>query len=169
MPKKSKNMEGLFVEFKPQMGKRGRPHKYKPQELLDKFQEYLDERRANPIVWEESEEGKSGQSKFGKTRVQEHPQLISVADFCIYLGCSRNWWNELGEEYLGVKDTIKTYIDNFQLKGATVGVFNGNIVSRLLGLKDKTDIAVSGNGVKVYVQSEDERKKIENIGKIEEE
>lgn len=166
--KKKKNMEGLYVECKPQVGQRGRPRKYKPAELLDKFQEYLRDRMENPIVETEEESGSSGQSKNEKVRVKEHPQLISIADFCIFLGCSRNWWCELGDEFLGVKAYISTYIENFQLKGATIGVFNANIVSRLLGLKDKVDVSATGDGIKVYVDSAEERKKIEDIGGIEE-
>ena len=135
-------MEGLFVEFHPQ--KRGRPRKFKPADLLDEFQNYIQDRMSNPIVEKEEESGYAGQSSSAKTKEKSHPQLLSVADFCVFLGCSRNWWNELPNEFLGVKSHISTYIDNFQLKGASIGVFNANIVSRLLGLKDKTEFSGGG-------------------------
>lgn len=147
-------MDGLFVEFHPQ--KRGKPRKFKPAELLDEFQNYIQDRMSNPIVEKEKESGNTGQNSSAKTKEKSHPQLLSVADFCVFLGCSRNWWNELPDEYLGVKSHISTYIDNFQLKGASIGVFNANIVSRLLGLKDKTEL--SGGGIILRVETDQETK-----------
>lgn len=147
-------MDGLFVEFHPQ--KRGRPRKFKPADLLDEFQNYIQDRMSNPIVEKEEESGYAGQNSSAKTKEKSHPQLLSVADFCVFLGCSRNWWNELPDEFLGVKSHISTYIDNFQLKGASIGVFNANIVSRLLGLKDKTEF--SGGGIILRVETDQETK-----------
>ena len=149
-------MDGLFVEFHPQ--KRGRPRKYKPADLLDEFQNYIQDRMSNPIVEKEEESGYAGQNSSAKTKEKSHPQLLSVADFCVFLGCSRNWWNELPDEFLGVKSHISTYIDNFQLKGASIGVFNANIVSRLLGLKDKTEL--SGGGIVLRVETDQETKEL---------
>lgn len=149
-------MDGLFVEFHPQ--KRGRPRKFKPADLLDEFQNYIQDRMSNPIVEKEEESGYAGQNSSAKTKEKSHPQLLSVADFCVFLGCSRNWWNELPDEFLGVKSHISTYIDNFQLKGASIGVFNANIVSRLLGLKDKTEF--SGGGIILRVETDQETKEM---------
>lgn len=147
-------MDGLFVEFHPQ--KRGRPRKFKPADLLDEFQNYIQDRMSNPIVEKEEESGYAGRNSAAKTKEKSHPQLLSVADFCVFLGCSRNWWNELPDEFLGVKSHISTYIDNFQLKGASIGVFNANIVSRLLGLKDKTEL--SGGSIILRVETDEETK-----------
>ncbi len=149
-------MDGLFVEFHPQ--KRGRPRKFKPAELLEQFEKYLLDRMSNPIIEKEEESGYTGNNGSAKTKEKSHPQLLSVADFCVFLGCSRNWWNELPDEFLGVKSHISTYIDNFQLKGASIGVFNANIVSRLLGLKDKTEF--SGNGIILRVETDQETKEM---------
>ena len=147
-------MDGLFVEFHPQ--KRGRPRKFKPSDLLEEFQNYIQDRMSNPIVEKEEESGYAGQNSSAKTKEKSHPQLLSVADFCVFLGCSRNWWNELPDEFLGVKSHISTYIDNFQLKGASIGVFNANIVSRLLGLKDKTEL--SGGSILLKIETDEETK-----------
>ena len=149
-------MDGLFVEFHPQ--KKGRPRKFKPAELLDQFEKYLQDRMSNPIIEKEEESGYTGNNGSAKTKEKSHPQLLSVADFCVFLGCSRNWWNELPDEFLGVKSHISTYIDNFQLKGASIGVFNANIVSRLLGLKDKTEF--TGGGIILRVETDQETKEL---------
>ena len=147
-------MKALFVEFHPQ--KRGRPRKFKPIELLDEFEKYILDRMSHPIVEAESETNRNDTHRGAKLKEKEHPQMLSIADFCVYLGCSRNWWNELPEEFLGVKSHISTYIDNFQLKGAAIGVFNANIVSRLLGLKDKTEF--SGGGITLRIETDKETK-----------
>ena len=149
-------MDGLFVEFHPQ--KRGRPRKFKPAELLEQFEKYLLDRMSNPIIEKEEESGYTGNNGSAKTKEKSHPQLLSVADFCVFLGCSRNWWNELPDEFLGVKSHISTYIDNFQLKGASIGVFIANIVSRLLGLKDKTEF--TGGGIILRVETDQETKEL---------
>lgn len=154
-------MDGLFVEFHPQ--KRGKPRKYKPAELLDEFQNYIQDRMSNPIVEKEEEAGSVGEHSSNKTKKKSHPQLLSVADFCVYLGCSRSWWFNLPDDYLRVKEHISTYIDNFQLKGASIGVFNANIVSRLLGLKDKTELT-GGDGLTIVVKSQEEKDKLDNMG-----
>lgn len=149
-------MKALFVEFHPQ--KRGRPRKFKPVELLDEFQNYIQDRMSHPIIEAESENNRNDEHRGSKLKEKEHPQLLSIGDFCVYLGCSRNWWNELPDDFLGVKSHISTYIDNFQLKGAAVGVFNANIVSRLLGLKDKTEF--SGGGIILRVETDQETKEL---------
>lgn len=151
-------MDGLFVEFHPQIGKRGRPRKYKPVELLEEFEKYIQERMADPIIEKEEESGFSGKNGSAKTKEKAHPQLLSVADFCVFLGCSRSWWLNLPDDFLIVKEHISTYIDNFQLKGASVGVFKANIVSRLLGLKDKTEF--SGGGIILRVETDQETKEM---------
>lgn len=130
-------MGGLFVPFKP----KGRPPKYSPKKLLDAFEGYLRDREANPIIVERvCEGGNSGASSYQKAKELERLHPLSIADFCVYLGCSRNWWNELSDEFLGVKGQIETYIQSYQLKGASIGMFNANIVSRLLGLADKQEV-----------------------------
>lgn len=154
-------MDELFVEFHPQ--KRGKPRKYKPAELLDEFQNYIQDRMSNPILEKEEESGYAGNNKSAKTKEKSHPQLLSVADFCVYLGCSRSWWLNLPDDYLIVKEHISTYIDNFQLKGASIGVFNANIVSRLLGLKEKTELT-GGDGLTIVVKSQEEKDKLDNMG-----
>lgn len=155
-------MDALFVDFHPQ---KGRPRKYRPAELLNQFEKYLHDRMSDPIIEKEEESGNTGNNGTWKTKEKAHPQFISVADFCVFLGCSRNWWNELPDDYLGVKHHISTYIDNFQLKGASIGLFNANIVSRLIGLKDKTELT-GGEGLTIVVKSQVEKDKLNNIGDL---
>lgn len=157
-------MAGLFVEFN--AGKRGRPRKFSPQQLLDKFQEYIDDRLKDPIIDEETEHGSTPRGSMNVKREKPHPQLLSILDFCVYLGTSRQWWNALSEDYLVVKTYISTYLENYQLKGASAGVFNANIVARLIGLADKKEIS-AGENVTVIVHTQEEKEKIDNMGNLQ--
>ena len=128
-------MAGLSVPFKPL----GRPPKFTPAELLEEFGKYVEERTGDPIIEEEVETTISGKYSKAKTKEMRHPQLLSIGDFCVYLGCARSWWLNLSDDFLIVKEQISAYIEQYQLKGASAGVFNGNIISRLLGLTEKTE------------------------------
>lgn len=121
----------------------GRPRKFsKPSQLLKAFQEYIEDRKERVIKIEEEEFGYYGESNHRKTKRKEFEHPLSIADFCVFLGMSRNWWNELPTEFLGVKGIISDYIFTYQLKGAEVGLFNANIVARELGLADKREDSV---------------------------
>ena len=132
-------MAGLFVPFNP----KGRPPKYTPDELLEQFQEYLKAREADAIVEESTEEGSTPKGETSKVSRAAHPQPISILDFCVFLGRTDRWWQMLGEnsdEFLRVKTYIENYIRSYQIRGALIGAFNANIISRLLGLVDKQEV-----------------------------
>lgn len=132
-------MSGLFVPFNVV----GRPRKFRqPIKLLEAFGEYLEDRKSREIEIKESEEGFYGEADHSKTKTKTFMHPLSIADFCIFLGMSRAWWNALPEEFLGVKEKIADYIFTYQLKGAEVGLFNANIVARELGLADKREDSV---------------------------
>ena len=154
-------MSELFVPYKKHPG--GRPRKFKrPKELEEAFVEYLGDREGRPLVYTETEKGDVGDNYISKKKekIKSHP--LSIADFCVYLGMCRNWWNELPDEFLGVKSRISDYIFCYQLKGAEVGEFNANIVARELGLADKKEVT-AGEGFKIVVNSEEEKKKLESM------
>lgn len=155
--------DGLFVPFK---AKLGRPPKYTPEELLKQFEKYIADREQRPILVTKETSGFAGKTDTASTTTEAHRQLLSIWDFCVFLGTSRDWWNKLGEEFLGVKEYIRTYIETYQLKGATAGIFNANIVARLLGLADKKEIQATGDNMTIVVKSEEEKKKIEGIAEL---
>lgn len=157
-------MDNLFVPFNPQ---RGRPRKYTPSQLLGKFEEYLNDRLNRPIIEKETEYARHDEHRSEKESRVSHPQLLSIGDFCIFLGCCRNWWNELPDEFLGVKRQISTYIEQYQLRGASLGIFNANIISRLLGLTEKKDITSNGETIQAIVQSQEQKEKLDNIKELD--
>ena len=157
-------MENLFVPFKPQMG---RPRKYTPKQLLAKFEEYIEDRLHRPIIEKETEFARHDEHRSEKESKVSHPQLLSIGDFCIFLGTYRAWWNQLPEDFSIVKHHIATYIEQYQVKGASIGVFNANIISRLLGLTDKKDITSNGETIQAIVQSQEQKEKLDNIKELD--
>lgn len=147
----------------------GRPLSYKPKELLSKFEEYLKWAENHPIenVYKTSGVSFSGDS-YGNTNTNFKPRLISIGGFLVFIGKTESWWKNLedgkrGEEFLKVKEIIKTYCESFQKEMAAAGIFKENIISRLLGLKDKQEVENTGEGLKIVVNSEEEKKKLESM------
>lgn len=156
-------MKELFVPFN---AKGGRPRKFAyPTQMLKAFSDYLTDRMERSITFTESEVGEVGKSTINKDRttIKHHP--LSIADFCIYLGCSREWWAKLPDEFLQVKTYIADYIYTFQLKGAEVGEFNPNIVARELGLADKKQVDM-GDNVTIVVKDAEQKEKLQNMASL---
>lgn len=159
-------MPEICMKFK---AKRGRPRKFSPEELLRAFEKYVNEMTAHPIELIETEEGFIGRSRIDKTKTKTMPQLLTIQDFCVYLGTSRNWWKELpDEDYLAVKTRIKDFLEAYQLKGAASGAFKDNIVARLLGLTDKKDITSGGEKLdRIIVENNEQKERIAGMKDLE--
>ena len=154
--------EGLFVPFN--AGKKGRPRKHTPQSLLKEFEDYVNDRMSRPIEIIETEEGFIGKSRIDKTKTKSIPHPMSIRDFCVHLGVGDSWFRQLPEEFSSVKAYIQGFLEDYQLKGAQAGVFNANIVARLLGLADKKDITSGGEKLdRIIVQTPEERDRIERM------
>lgn len=154
------------METMPVKNPLGRPPKFSPQQLADKFAEYVEWSNQNPYYDNSRVEYKNG--NFAATSATK-PRRISIGGFLLYIGCIESWWSQLdnskdGEDFLKVKEYIKNYCEQAQVNMASAGLLKENIISRLLGLADKKTI--SGDGVKIVVESPDEKDKIENIGEL---
>lgn len=124
--------------------KLGRPLKYTPAELQDKFVEYVKWCKDNPIIVGTCVENTSVDgNKYGSTTKEEKPRLVSISGFLVYIGATRSWWGELDrakEDFSAVKGLIREFCEAYQKEMAATGLFNGNIISRLLGLADKQQV-----------------------------
>lgn len=124
----------------------GRPLKYTPDKLLEKFQEYVQWCNDNPIIVKTSVDGVSGNgAQYGNTTKEEKPRLVSIEGFLIFIGGTWPWWKRLEEgkrkdEYCKVKDLIRVFCESYQKEMASAGIFNANIISRLLGLADRQQV-----------------------------
>jgi hypothetical protein len=140
---------------------KGRPSKYTPDKLWAEFERYVKWSEENPVkvgvTYQRKKEGKNKEVEAQK-RMEDKPRLLSVNGFLLFIGLSDSWWGSLNGEFLGVKSTIKTYCETGQIEYAAMGIFNANIISRLLGLADRAKVEHSGNvdtGLKIIVQDEE--------------
>lgn len=150
----------------------GRPLKYTPDELIEKFAEYVLWCKDNPIKVEVQETGIRGNNIVDAKKVEYKPRFLNLRGFLSFIGGSDVYWHELEEgkhkeHFSKVKKAIKTYIESYQIEYAAAGVFKENIVSRLNGLTDKQEHKHEGDGIKIVVQSEEEKNKIESIGDLD--
>nr|QIG67132.1 terminase small subunit protein [Rhizobium phage RHph_TM26] len=110
------------------------------QELLN----YLQWCENNPL-----QEGKLV-SYLGRGSVVKVPKMriATLGGFCLHLGINPatyvDWRarEDIGKIILVIDEAIKQY----QLSGASADLLNANIISRLLGLADKTELTGPGGG-----------------------
>lgn len=148
----------------------GRPPKYTVKQVAEKFAEYVEWMNAHPYEIETIEKGMTEKGIINKRKVERRARLLTVQGFVSFIGMTREWWKELDnaktQDFLPLKAKITDFIEKEQLSGASAGLFKENIVSRLLGLKDKQEIEATGNGVTIVVKNDEEAAKISNIGNI---
>lgn len=148
---------------------RGRPLKYTPKMLKEKFVEYVKWCEDNPIVLGTETKNTSVEgSPYGSSTIEMKPRLVSIGGFLVYIGATRRWWGELDDskqDYSVVKDLIREFCESYQKEMAAAGIFNGNIISRLLGLVDKQQQEQHIEN-RIVVENQDQSEKIKSIGDI---
>lgn len=148
--------------------KSGRPLHYTPDQLAEKFAEFVEWCKEHPIETGRTENTTTPEGKqYGKNVQAATPRLVSVGGFLVFICETDAWWSQLdkrkdGEGFVRVKAYIREYCENYQKEMASANIFNANIISRLLGLADKKEVAV--DSPTIVVKSEEEKGKIENIG-----
>lgn len=122
----------------------GRPLKYTPAKLQEKFVEYVQWCKDNPIVLGTKVSNTSVEGiPYGSVTTEEKPRLVSIGGFLVYIGATRSWWGELDrakQDFSAVKDLIRGFCEEYQKEMAAANIFNANIISRLLGLADKQQV-----------------------------
>ena len=116
----------------------GREKKYTPGEVWNKAVEYFkyfeDTALTEKVV------------SCGKIIAVERPRAMKIKAFCIFAEIDpttfRNY--EKDEAYLPIITRIKDIIYCQKFEGAAVGIFNGNIIAKELGLNDKADTDSDG-------------------------
>lgn len=131
----------------------GRPLHYTPEELAKKFEEFVKWAEEHPIEVRRTATGTSttpnAPSSFDREDVEQKPQYISVKGFLVWLGETKDWWDNLDRlqdsaEFISLKTYIRAYCEENQAKLASAGLLKENIISRLLGLADKQQQQVTG-------------------------
>lgn len=145
----------------------GRPLKYTPKKLAEKFLEYVAWCEEHPFKIVNTTKYSNGNSV---DNVDTKPRYISVGGFKVFLGVNDVWWSQLddgihGEEFSKVKDGIKNFCEQYQIEMASTGQLKENIISRLLGIADKKQVSV-GDGVTIVVKDNDQKSKLESMATL---
>ena len=144
----------------------GRPLHFTPKQLAEKFGEYVAWCEENEIELGERQKGIAPGGYVDKTTTNYKQRLISIHGFLVYIGKTARWWGELsngkqGDKFSVVKAHITEYCEDYQKEMAAAGIFNANIISRLLGLADKKEL--TGESINIIVNSPEEKQKIESM------
>lgn len=89
--------------------------------------------------------------------VRQLPRPYSLSGLCVYLDCGVNFFNQFeksldletdtGKGFSLILSRIRGVIASQQFDGATSGIFNANIIARVQGLTDKSDITTAGEKI----------------------
>lgn len=136
------------------MANKGKPRNINsPEELYNLFEEY-------------SKDCKSRIRRIPKATVkgvvyEDHIPPLTIDGFKTYCNKNKcdinNYWNNVRDsysEFATIVTRIKEEIRNDQIEGAIVGQYNNNIVARLNGLKENSDVTTNGkeiNEIKINI------------------
>ncbi len=120
--------------------KHGRDKLFSSPELLwDAACEYFEWCDNHPWIKEE-EHLKVAGLEMKSTPIQ---RPYTITGFCLYCDASETWWRDFKaanhKDFSSIIAKVETVIYTNKFEGATVGVFNANIIARDLGLSDKTE------------------------------
>ena len=128
--------------------KHGRDKLFETPELLwETACEYFAWCDENPIL-----QTKTGANNLGNSIEEKQFQRpYTKQGLFFYLQCSETWLTNFRKEcsldYLRVIEAIEQTIENQQVQHAMVGVFNANLVARLNGIKDHSDVTTNGKEI----------------------
>jgi len=140
----------------------GRPPKFTPKKLWNKFLEYTEWVDSNPVeVFNRKSATKNHEKAESKSAMQDKiAQPYTIVGFITFAGIS-NWYEFKASERSKTKDfliiirAIENAIQQQQVSGAMVGIYNSNLTARLNGLADVTKSEVSSK-VTVNQMSDEE-------------
>jgi hypothetical protein len=127
-----------------------------PELLWEAACEYFEWCDENPHTEEKAFAYQGQISKDTVTKMRAY----SLGALCLYLGCSESYFrtfkcvnDEKEQDYLTVIAKIEQAVREQQFSGAAADLLNANIISRTLGLMDKTDVTSGGeklNQVQIF-------------------
>lgn len=145
-----------------QRSKHGRDALFASADLLEvAAAEYFEWCDNNPWMVNEARTESHGNGSGSSTTIVEVPagRPYTWPALCSYLGCSESYFRAFKSthkdshlDFLAVIDWIEQMIYNQKFEGASIGVFNANIISRDLGLIDKQsmDVGVTEDSKKLF-------------------
>ncbi len=128
--------------------KDGRDKTYTPDEFLTLFEEYMEYKSSDKAQWYKHEAIKAGPNTGDNIKVKLGSPW-SIGGFAIFCGIVRQTILDLrGKEgYSTILWFICNTIEDHQLEGAQIGVYNPKIVACILGLREGMDITSKGDKI----------------------
>lgn len=119
----------------------GRPRVHTPERIADKFERYVEYLRDNPLTKEIPTRG-----DVVKVHLKRPATIIG---FCVFAGMAEDSFYHYAsiDDYKDVIERIRRCIRADQLEGGLTGIYESNIVARLLHLIEHQD--VTSNGEKI--------------------
>lgn len=116
-----------------------------PEELLNKFCDYINHLDANPLM----------ESKLvsfqGESTIEQVPKMKAgtITGACLWIGIHLHTWKEWKihrQELCSVIQYAERTLFERKFNGASAGLLNAAIIIRDLGLVDKTEVSGPGGG-----------------------
>ena len=137
--------------------------KFKTAEEFNKaFKEYVEWNESNPYqrLKAKNQSGGENDKNTKETEILRRP--LSMYGLCNFLGVSLGWFKSSykilqskGEQrseeenlLLQAEECAIAIIEHDQFEGAAVGMYSQQLMSRALGLADKTDLTSDGEAIK---------------------
>jgi len=124
-----------------------------PQLLWEAACEYFQWCEDNPLFETQAKVVSNGQGVGSSIEIVKLPVIraMTLSQLCFYLGCDESYFRvfkhnltEKQKDFLTVISQIETAIYNQKFQGAAGNLLNANIISRELGLIDKSDVTSDG-------------------------
>lgn len=120
----------------------GRPFKYTPEQLEQKFKDYIHWNKTENKFYKR-ELLKSGERAGEIVDVDITPPL-TIVGFCVYAEITKaiffEWLSDSNHILFDIVTRIREQIEHNQIAGASLDLFNPSIVARLNGLNDTINI-----------------------------
>lgn len=130
-----------------------------PEDLWFKACEYFEWVENNPLY-----EMKA--FNCGEMGIVQEPiakiRAMTLMGLCFFLDISDDTWLNYSknEDFFGVCNDIKRVIFTQKFEGASAGLLNASIISRELGLADKTDVTTNGESMNKNMVTKEEFREI---------
>ena len=137
-----------------------------PEKFLSEATGYFKWCDDNP--WNKKEPIKSG-ARIGEVIEVPVPRPYTIEGLCVHIGiCVKTFYNyENRKEFSPIISHIREVVRQNQIEGAIIGIYNANIISRILGYADKQE-PVANEATNILVIESSSPKTKENIEIIKE-
>jgi hypothetical protein len=140
-------------------GTLGRPRIYDdPAELAEKINQWIEQTENS--YWEKEDFIKAGPSAKDKVYLRTSTPFY-IQDLCLFLGVNNKYFDDVETSLDNMKDKekakefsriishVRNVITVQKLQGATVGAYNPLIVSKVEGLKERTDVTTNDKDISI--------------------